>query len=100
MFLDGKIFDFPAVTLSVGGKIYTPDSEFFECDELSIRTSWEKRDDFWYKRVEVTKKCDLPIPDYLEVDRQKTDDAELKMCGYLPSFQRESSFSASFQSSP
>ncbi|MBQ7395251.1 MAG: hypothetical protein IJW08_01805 [Lentisphaeria bacterium] len=94
MLLDGKIFDFPAVTLSVGGKIYTPDSEFFECDELSIRTSWEKRDDFWYKRVEVTKKCALPTPDYLEVDRQKTDDAELKMCGYVPSFQRESSFSA------
>ena len=81
-------FNFPAVTLSIAGKLYVPDSEFFECDELSIHTSYQKRGDFWYKRVEVKAKRELPTPDYLEVDRQSVDDQALKLCGYIPSSQK------------
>ena len=87
MMIDGIKFDFPAVTLSIAGKIYTPDSEFFECEDLTIKTSWQKRGDFLYKRVEVESKKTLPTPDYLEVDRQTIDDEKLRSCGYIPTSQ-------------
>lgn len=85
---DGIKLDFPAVTLSIAGKIYTPESEFFECDDLSIRTSWQKRGNYWYKRVEVEAKKVLPTPDYIEIDRQSIDDPDLKSCGYIPTSQK------------
>ena len=80
---------FPAVTLSVAGKLYTPDKEFFECDDLKISTKLEKRGNYWYKRVEVEAKKTLPTPDYLEVDRQTIKDEQLKLCGYIPTTRGE-----------
>ena len=53
---DIENFNFPAVKLSISGKLYVPESEFFDCDDLTIRTSWEQRGTLWYKRVEVEAK--------------------------------------------
>ena len=89
MLPDGFDFAFPAVTLSVAGKLYVPESEYFECDELIIRTKWEKRGNYWFKRVSVEAKQELPTPDYLEVDRQCVCGEMLRRCGYIPSAQEE-----------
>ena len=85
---------FPAVTLSIAGKLYIPEGEFFDCDDLTIRTSWNKRGNLWYKRVEVEAKKQLPTPDYLEVDRQNVDDPDLRVCGYIPTKQKNNLASA------
>ena len=89
MDIEGRNFAFPGVTLSIKGKLYIPDSADYECDELVIKTSWEKRGDFYFKKVAVTSKVDLPTPDYIEIDRQTVDDETLRFYGYIPSGQKD-----------
>ncbi|MBO5991344.1 MAG: hypothetical protein J6R00_06830, partial [Lentisphaeria bacterium] len=86
---DGIMLDFPAVTLKIGDRIYSPDEAFFDCEDLTIEVTCEKRADIWYKRVEVTAKRPLPTPDYLEVDRQTIDDATVERRGYMPTSQKD-----------
>ncbi len=85
---DGMMLEFPAVTLKIGERIYQPADADFDCDDLSIHITVEKRNTIWYKRVEVTAKRPLPTPDYLEVDRQTVADPSAERCGYMPSGQK------------
>ena len=86
--LDGIVLDFPAVTLKIGDKIYQPENEVFDCEDLTIKVGCEKRGDIWYKRVEVVSKRPLPTPDYLEVDRQTLSDPSIERRGYMPTSQK------------
>ena len=89
--LDGVMLDFPAVTLKIGDKFYRPTEADFDCQDLAMNITLEKRGDVWYKRVEVTAKRPLPTPDYLEVDRQTFNDTTVERCGYMPSCQKNDS---------
>ena len=99
MDLNGKEFVFPAVTLSIGGKLYIPDCAVYECDDLKICTSWEKQGEYFLKKVEVTAKKELPTPDYIEIERQTVDDETLKFFGYIPSKQKTNINTAEEESS-
>ena len=89
MLPDGLSFEFPAVMLSIAGKLYVPEKDYFECEDVIIRTKWEKRGKYYFKRVEVEAKKELPTPDFIEIDRQTVCNENLKRCGYIASYQQD-----------
>jgi hypothetical protein len=85
----------PAAALSIGGKRIEAEraidkplitgrsiSQSFAGNGLEFKVTLKISDGCWFnKRVDITAKSALPVPDYVEVDNQLLDD-ELELCGY------------------
>jgi len=93
----GEILElaWPAVALGIGGKRIEAEkavdkplttgksiSQSFTGKGLEFKVTLKLCDGGWFKkRVDITAKTILPVPDYVEVDSQHLDD-ELELCGY------------------
>ena len=84
----GFSLEYPAVELSIGGKIleWSPCGRgLFRSGGISMRVRYTPIEKGFRKALEITSDCEMPTPDYLIVDRQRIDDPGLRMKGYVAS---------------
>lgn len=84
----GFSLEYPAVELSIGGKIleWSPCGRgLFRSGGITMRVRYTPIEKGFRKELEITSDCEMPTPDYLIVDRQRIDDPGLRMKGYVAS---------------
>lgn len=96
-------FNFPAVAISINGKrieARTPaggprklsgggwEAAFEDGPCKFLVTVFPGGSEWFFKQVEVSSETELPTPDYLEVDYQKTRAPGLRRYGYMSSFRK------------
>ncbi|MBN1445175.1 MAG: hypothetical protein JW957_03605 [Candidatus Omnitrophica bacterium] len=100
--------DWPAVSVSTGGKKISPTvpldkpavsknriSQSFEENGLLFTVAITLSKNSWFiKNVSVSSGKKLPTPDFAEVDRQVIPPDDMRSCGYIPTTLSESDMAA------
>ena len=84
----GYTLDYPAVELSIGGRIlpWEPCGKgVFRSGGITMRVRYTRIEKGFRKELEITSDSPMPTPDYLIVDRQRIVDPGLRMRGYVAS---------------
>lgn len=102
------LLDWPAVSVSIGGKKISPKrplnkpavsknriSQSFEEDGLRFTVTITLSKNSWFtKNVAISSAKNFPTPDFVEVDRQILPPDDIRSCGYIPTTLSESDMAA------